>query len=232
MKPTILKPVQTEDGNFKWNELEVKTSGQGGGKGVYAKQDLKVATVVVIFGVPVSKWTHHDHGPSHGWVRKKVGVKKENQPKLDGHPSLYPYKGVGSFGLAIAMMLNEPTKGKPSCIFKFNSVVVQRRIKKGEELTVFYGDVYERNTYSVEGNSMRKWVNNKLWELKVNYHAMYAKFNGILKEMIEEEERTETEEEEEEEEKEKEVIDLTKDDVIDLTQDDDEFLVAGRRLLN
>ena len=43
----------------------------------------------------------------------------------------------------LAMMINEPTRKKPNCIFKCDHVVVAQPIKEGEELTVYYGNAYD-----------------------------------------------------------------------------------------
>ncbi len=53
------------------------------------------------------------------------------------------------------MMINEPTnrRKKPNCIFKLNHVVIAEDIKKGEELTLYYGKHYdemrEKKNYTV-----------------------------------------------------------------------------------
>ena len=77
-------------------------------------------------------------GLTHGWLyygSVKGGV--------DGHPSFANYKGAGSFGLSVAMMINEQTRKKPNCIFKCDHVIIAQPIKKGEELTVYYGKAYD-----------------------------------------------------------------------------------------
>ena len=77
---------------------------------------------------------------------------------IDGHPSIAPHKGVGSRGLAIAMMANEPTHtSKATAIFLQDYLHTLRPLKKGDEITALYaprGDTQmaqarERNKYTV-----------------------------------------------------------------------------------
>jgi hypothetical protein len=77
---------------------------------------------------------------------------------IDGHPSIDPHEGVGSRGLAIAMMANEPTHtSKATAAFTQDYLYTLRHLKKGEEITVLYaprGDTQmeqarARNKYSV-----------------------------------------------------------------------------------
>ena len=63
---------------------------------------------------------------------------------IDGDPTQHPYKDVGYFGLSIDMMLNEANN--PNCAFReSNYVQLVRKVKKGQELTVYYGDSRDMN---------------------------------------------------------------------------------------
>ena len=89
---------------------------------------------------------------SHGWT-----YSKKDDYYIDGDPKTNPYNGVGNFGLSIAMMPNERTKGIHNCQFIHNYLVVALPIKKGDELTVYYGKQYEavriKKGYSLKENS-------------------------------------------------------------------------------
>ena len=45
---------------------------------------------------------------------------------INGNPSIRPHKGVGTDGLAIAMMVNEPSHTFPNCIFDRDCVITAR----------------------------------------------------------------------------------------------------------
>ena len=64
---------------------------------------------------------------------------------IDGDPSLHPYRSIGSFGLAVAMMANEAASPvvSPNCYFDGGYLCVCRRITKNEELLTYYGPQYE-----------------------------------------------------------------------------------------
>ena len=141
-KATILQPTK-EGGGYVWGALEIKTSKEkGAGDGVFAKVPLRVGTMIPILGKRVSL----DHDTTHGW-------KYYSKEAVDGHPSIDPYKGVGNFGLSIAMMINESAKRKFNCKFKKDHIVVASHIKAGGELLVYYGKAYEA-TRKIQGYSV------------------------------------------------------------------------------
>jgi hypothetical protein len=133
----------TADGpGYIWPKLEVRAS-QIAGNGVFAKEPLQFGTVIPIVG---RQYDGTSSTPfSHGWVydSSRFPDSEPDMPAHNGHPSLDTHKGVGSFGLAIAMMLNEDAHGVHNCVFMHNCVVVSRCVGAGEELTVYYGDAYE-----------------------------------------------------------------------------------------
>ena len=130
---------------YDWPMLEVKPSSEtGGGNGVFAVETLMPGTMIPILGKPMSENSVRKrieentftHGYQYQWIFNKKGV--------DGHPRENKFQNVGTFGLAIAMMINESSSNKaPSCIFKMDHVVVAKRIAKGQELTLYYGSAYE-----------------------------------------------------------------------------------------
>jgi hypothetical protein len=122
-------------GKYEWDLLEVKTSLQiNAGNGVFAKQSLPIGTMFPIVG----KAFPNNKESSHGWTY----YSRTPERSIDGHPTIHPHKGVGSFGLAIAMMVNESASSAPNCIFWENYLVVAQAIGKGEELYVDYGEAH------------------------------------------------------------------------------------------
>jgi hypothetical protein len=131
-KSRILLPKY--DGGFYWPELEVKQSNEkNAGNGLFAKVPLRAGTVI----------------PSLGVLTKKKGTHVYDGQ--DGNPKINPFKGVGNWGLSIAMMANEPLRKKPRCKFMRGYLVVAMHVKAGEELTVYYGNNYRRG-YSLAKN--------------------------------------------------------------------------------
>jgi hypothetical protein len=197
----ILQPKEKGDRGYTWPALAVRQSQQnvGGGLGVFATRKLKPGIMIPILGHRVAQ----ADGLTHGWVY--YGSIKG---AVDGHPSINPYKGVGSFGLSIAMMVNEPTRAKPNCIFKMDHIVIAEPIRKGEELTVYYGKNYELirriKGYTLRNNTYLDEPHPKLYDMR--YPRSKKRNNNIQQwlDVITERER-------------REVIDLTEDDVIDLT---------------
>ena len=104
-KALIIHPQRVGECQYEWTELEVKISTEtGGGKGVFATQDLEVGTMIPIVGqLHQGTQPTDDENLTHCWEYR---FKKPTQ-YINGHPDINPYKGVGSYGLAIVMMLNE-----------------------------------------------------------------------------------------------------------------------------
>lgn len=139
----LMRPEQIDRCRFRWPKLAVRPSGvPGAGNGLYAAEDLPAGTAIPILGKTITRakfdeiqfslqathlWSNHTHDLI-----------------LDGTPNYYPHKGVGSGGLAIAMVANEPHgRRAPTCVFKMECLVVAKRLRAGEELTVYYGPDYE-----------------------------------------------------------------------------------------
>jgi hypothetical protein len=184
---STLTPTDTGDGNFVWNELDVRASSQSGGtsgNGVYARMKISKGTFIPIFGLPVANWETYSHMQSHGWEKRRG--RQGGKLLLDGHPSHFPHGGVGYFGLAIGMMVNEPSGLQaPNCIFRLNSVLVQEDLEAGVELTVHYGDGYPRPyeyQQTVLGNPLRKRVDNALLEELARQPSIRGKIRHVFQE--------------------------------------------------
>ena len=131
----VIQPTK-EDTGYVWEDLELKQSQEkGAGCGVFATRKLKVGEMIPIVGAKVDA----NHNGTHDWTYYGRALKGT----VTGDPSINPYKGIGNYGLSIAMMLNETTTKKPNCKFTLNHVVVALPVKKGQELFVHYGDTYE-----------------------------------------------------------------------------------------
>ena len=131
----ILQPNWDGEG-FVWPDLELKVAGKKG-LGVFAARDLPKGTAIPILGEKKEE--------RYCTNRHNIGYYDKSRPGtgfrgcIDGDPTQHPYKDVGYFGLSIAMMLNEASK--PNCAFReSNYVQLVRKVKKGQELTVYYGD--------------------------------------------------------------------------------------------
>lgn len=174
---TYMEPVHDEHG-WIWPRLKVGTSTITSGKGVFAVDELVAGCVIPIIACQVKQWVT-ERGHTHGWIR--IGHKKKQL--LDGHPSLFTHMDTGSFGLAIAMMINEASKGRPNCIFKRNSIIVQERIKPNEELTIFYGDGYERDWTPASNNEIKR-MNTSIWHFNIDTRPIYKKYDKWIEQRI------------------------------------------------
>jgi len=127
----ILQPDWDGKG-FYWPDLELKDTGKKG-KGVFASRDLPKGAEIPILGKIQEEG---DYSQTHSWQRYDRSRPVNHRPEfIDGHPKIDPHKGVGSFGLSISMM---------NCVFRqSNYVQLTRDVKKGQELTIFYGNSRE-----------------------------------------------------------------------------------------
>ena len=125
---------------YMWDEVYVGKSTQvHGGQGLFAKWDLVPGLMFPVAGCRASP--NHVH-QSHTYVIK---TSSEGKVLINGAPDLYPHNGIGSFGLAVAMMANEivTADGFPNCQLYEDYLVVFRTIHKDDELLTYYGQQYE-----------------------------------------------------------------------------------------
>lgn len=173
-KPYLIEPVDELNGCYSWKEVEVRPSPIGQ-SGLFAKQDLSVGTMIPIIGQKVIDF-YTSEPLTHGWLYGKRGG-------VNGHPSINPYKGVGSFGLSIAMMVNESIDCVHNCVFDYNCLITALPIKQGSELTVYYGVEYEplRSTYTLSGNKHLAYDYRELDALRIGQGV--AKSNMVINKM-------------------------------------------------
>jgi hypothetical protein len=131
----ILQPDWDGTG-FYWSDLELKDAGVKG-MGVFAARDIPKGTEIPILGLPLEEtYCTSLHNIAY-FDRSRPGTGYRGC--IDGDPAIDPHKGVGYFGLATVMMFNE--SGRPNCVFReSNYVQLVRDVKKGQELTVYYGN--------------------------------------------------------------------------------------------
>jgi hypothetical protein len=122
---------------YRWEEIEVRQSGsEGKGMGVFANQDLAPGLMIPIAGMRIP--AHMASGRTHAYVRSGSDCAVDGSPGFNGH------RGVGSFGLAIALMANEPDQQQDlNCCFRVDYLMTYKPIAKGSELLVDYGVAYE-----------------------------------------------------------------------------------------
>jgi hypothetical protein len=126
--------------------------------GVFATRDLPKGTEFPILGDVTGECSR-----THSWEKYDRSRPKDHQTTcIDGHPSNDPHKGVANYGLSISMMLNEANN--PNCTFRqSNYVQLVRNVKKGQELTVFYGDgremqkIRREQGYSISYEKTADW---------------------------------------------------------------------------
>lgn len=135
---TVVVPKQHGD-LFTWPGLAVQKSTFG--NGVFTTTGIKAGTCIPIFG---RKLTEHalrtlitTGQDTHTYVYQKK-PEREWAYAVDGRPI------TNNNGLNIAMMVNEPVSGAPSCIFKWDCLVVAIDVPPGTELTVYYGNINRR----------------------------------------------------------------------------------------
>ena len=138
---TWAEPIQDKDGWFEWPGLEVKMGRRKAGWALYCKQHLPPDYAIPLVGRDVTQVEIHTiHDETHRWTH--TGLKGQtNTMTIDGKP--LPGELIACRGLAIGLMANEPDYGKaPNCRYHANHLITTRRIRKGEQLTVYYGPGY------------------------------------------------------------------------------------------
>ena len=143
-RAVLLAPRRGGDGSYAWDDFEVRASGEGpdAGLGLFATRALSAGLMVPIVGelvaseeealrlVAADEFTH--------------GYQYDDGRYVDARAHLG--------GLAIWARANEPTRKRPNCVYKLDCLVTARRVRKGEELVVYYGDAYTRRGYSLAKN--------------------------------------------------------------------------------
>ena len=154
----ILQPDFDGEG-YVWPELELKQTKRKG-KGVFATRDLPAGTEIPIVGDTT------ECSRTHSWETfDRARPENHKTECIDGHPSNDPYKGVANYGLSISMMLNEANN--PNCTFRqSNYIQLVRNVKKGQELTVYYGSGREMRKIRKEQGYEITYEKTKDWPLE------------------------------------------------------------------
>ena len=138
---TWAEPIQDKDGWFEWPGLEVKMGRRKAGWALFCKQHLPPEYAIPLVGRDVTQVEIHNiHDETHRWTY--TGLRDQaNTMTIDGKP--LPGETIACRGLAIGLMANEPEYGKaPNCRYHANHLITLRRVRKGEQLTVYYGPGY------------------------------------------------------------------------------------------
>ena len=134
-KPILLKPEERK-GTFRWPGLTIRKSEQNdghAGQGVFATHRLKPGLMIPILGLEISDKRMNQLIVQDCFTH---GTVLYDGTCIDARESFG--------GLTIWARINEPSRRKPNCVFKLDSVVVAKPIKAGEELTLYYGNEYQR----------------------------------------------------------------------------------------
>ena len=194
----ILHPTPREDGSYEWPGLAVRTSPTLAGiMGVLAEpgegKTIPAATYIPLLGRRI-RARHLDRITSEMRHVDPYCGKMEERGAVDGNPSHHPHQGVGCKGLAIALMVNEPKRGPPNCIFKRNCLVTTCDIPHGAELTVYYGpSIHYVRDYDVEWSTIRDTQGNISGRTEPSTKALAHMMIPLLRTIGEAQENTATE---------------------------------------
>ena len=144
----ILSPVDTGERHYRWPGLTVNVSacdtGSRTNRGVFASTLLRCGTRFPVLGFDRTYVSRH---------RSNYTFRLTNGQYLDGDPRLDPFDGIGARGLAIAMQINEPpvhATNAPNVVVRGHWVVCVRDILPGQELFLYYGASYIRESTQTE----------------------------------------------------------------------------------
>ena len=138
---TWAEPTQDKEGWFDWPGLEVKIGKRKAGRALYCKCHLPSEYAIPLVGRDATfQGITTIHDETHRWTY--TGTKGPGTTAIiDGKP--LQGEIIACRGLAIGLMANEPDYGKsPNCRYHANHLITLRRIRKGEQLTVYYGPGY------------------------------------------------------------------------------------------
>ena len=127
-----------DTGQYTWEDVEVRSSKRGrSGRGLYARSNLKRGLAIPALGRIITPDHLKDLNTlteaTHIWQHQTQGI-------IDGAPDT-PNGQVQCNGLAAAMMTNEPVgEQEPNCYFMHGYLILTRDVRRGQQLTVYYGD--------------------------------------------------------------------------------------------
>jgi hypothetical protein len=156
----IVEPTQAMNSKgytvFEWPMVELRQMSYGG-MGVFATKPIFAGATFPHIGTTLREPDGIHPSDSHAWTYEKVHLPEMAGWRVDGRPtSMFPHKGIGTFGLAMTMLVNEETDEKHTCVFSANSLMVAVDLEAGDQLTAYYGKDYEnirqKQKYSVSNN--------------------------------------------------------------------------------
>jgi hypothetical protein len=150
LEPTLILSDARNVPKYEFEGLVARRAVNSKGLGVYATVDVPKGTMLPILGNimgnsfvsngrPVPPFdTHHWEYHNHASLK---GIHIDGADRR--HDLARSHRNVAAHGLALAMLVNEPSgQAVPNCIFKFNYLVVVKKVSAGKELLVYYGPAY------------------------------------------------------------------------------------------
>jgi hypothetical protein len=141
---------------FEWPMVELRPMPYGG-IGVFALEAIWAGATFPHLGTTLREPEGDHPSDSHAWTYDILTLSEMAGWRVDGRPtSMCPHKNIGSFGLALTMLVNEDLDGVHTCVFSDNSLMVAIDLKPGDQLTAYYGEAHERirnvQNYSLMNN--------------------------------------------------------------------------------
>ncbi len=133
--------LEVKDATRSWTTSTGRKARGRIGKGVFATTPIPVQTFIPVVG-------EYIQNPQRS--EEYLIPRKSNNWFVEGEPTSTNFEegGVAFWGASIAHIINEPEEtARPNCLMRWNGIVVQQAIRPGEELTVFYGQEYDREQY-------------------------------------------------------------------------------------
>ena len=192
IRTTILEP-STEPSNknkYYYKGLRAKPTGSSKKQtGVYTTKQIKKGTFIISLGTRIQDTEHtrrkHTQMALTNALNWSEPIPPPNRIKhiiaqlshcikydstagaVDGHPNIRPHNGIGSHGLAITMLINEPSKSKPNAIFCRDGILIIKDLTPETQIQAYYGPQAEemralqgysltQNTYINQDNNHHK----------------------------------------------------------------------------
>ena len=148
--PEMRLPILMSKQVFTWTHTGImvtQSRNRRKGKAIVATERIPMGTMFPILGLPVTQKLLLDLaskvpgglGCEYTWEYQGI----DSPGGIVGSPHILPFESIGCLGASIVMFANEPTTSSPNCIFKHNCLITTRRIRKGQELQVWYGSSYD-----------------------------------------------------------------------------------------
>ena len=189
IKVTILEPIQINAHAHYYKHIEARPTGSRKKQmGVFTKTKVPRGSFITHLGNRINITTHRHRKHSQmalsnalNWSQPLPSQKdidniisllshciqyESTTGAVDGHPDINPYNGVGSWGLAITMLINEPSRTQPNAIFCRDGILIIKDIPPNTQIQAHYGPQAEEMR-ALQGYSI---VNNPYITRDLNHH--------------------------------------------------------------